>query len=82
MNQGIFISITAGPGEGEQYQLTHPSAHVNGVLRGNFYATMTDSTYITCTGSKSGQHLRAIIDYKDEVRFLYTLSLDTPLTNL
>lgn len=69
MNQGIFVSITSGHGTGEQYQITHPGAHVNGVLRGSFYATQTDSTIITCSGSTSGQHLRAIIEYKDEVRF-------------
>ncbi|KAG8897225.1 hypothetical protein FRB99_008355 [Tulasnella sp. 403] len=66
MNKGIFVSITSGNGAGEQYHITHPSAHVNGILRGNFYATMTESTIITCTGSKSGQNLRAIIEYKDE----------------
>lgn len=66
MNQGIFVSITSGNGAGEQYHITHPAAHVNGILRGSFYATMTDSTIITCTGSKSGEHLRAIIEYKDE----------------
>ncbi|KAG9031560.1 hypothetical protein FRB95_002554 [Tulasnella sp. JGI-2019a] len=66
MNKGIFISITSGHGAGEEYHITHPAAHVNGILRGNFYATMTDSTIITCTNSKSGQNLRAIIDYKEE----------------
>lgn len=43
MNQGIFVNITSGNGAGEEYHITHPAAHVNGVLRGNFYATMTDS---------------------------------------
>ncbi|KAG8955057.1 hypothetical protein FRC03_011290 [Tulasnella sp. 419] len=66
MNQGIFINITSGNGEGEQYRITHPAAYVNGILRGSFYATMTDYTSITCTGSKSGQNLRALIEYKDE----------------
>lgn len=43
MNKGIFISITSGHGAGEEYHVTHAAAHVNGILRGNFYATMTDS---------------------------------------
>jgi len=66
MNKGIFVSMNSGHGAGEQYHISHPGAHVNGVLRGNFYATLTDSAFITCSGSKSGQNLRAIIEYKDE----------------
>ncbi|KAL1743969.1 hypothetical protein HDZ31DRAFT_39686 [Schizophyllum fasciatum] len=66
-NKGIFIKLTGGPGAGEQYRITHPSASVNGVLRGNFYATMTESTIITCDGAKPGlPKFRAIIEYKEE----------------
>lgn len=43
MNRGIFIRITSGPGQGEKYRITHPTACVNGILRGSFYATVTDS---------------------------------------
>jgi oxysterol-binding protein-related protein 9/10/11 len=42
-NKGIFIRITKGPGAGEAYKITHPTACVNGILRGSFYATVTDS---------------------------------------
>jgi len=42
-NKGIFIRIDGGPGEGERYQITHPTAQVNGILRGSFYATVADS---------------------------------------
>ncbi|CAG7847793.1 Oxysterol-binding protein-like protein 1 [Serendipita indica DSM 11827] len=64
-NKGIFVNITKGHGEGETYWITHPTACVNGILRGSFYATITDSTIITCTGGK-GDQLRAIIEYKEE----------------
>ena len=42
-NKGIFIRITKGPGAGEAYKITHPTACVNGILRGSFYATVSDS---------------------------------------
>jgi hypothetical protein len=66
-NKGIYINITGGPGEGEKYHITHPIASVNGILRGSFYLTVGDTTIITCTGSKSGQMLRTLIEYKEEV---------------
>ncbi|TRM60353.1 hypothetical protein BD626DRAFT_505065 [Schizophyllum amplum] len=66
-NKGIYIRLTGGPGSGEEYHITHPSANVNGVLRGNFYATMSESTIITCDGGKPGlPKFRAIIEYKEE----------------
>ena len=71
MNQGLFIALDGGPGAGERYQITHPVAHVNGVLRGSFYATVHESTIVTCTGGPgvgNGEMLRAIIEYKEEVR--------------
>ncbi|KIM24166.1 hypothetical protein M408DRAFT_244385 [Serendipita vermifera MAFF 305830] len=64
-NKGIFVRITKGHGAGENYQITHPTACVNGILRGSFYATVTDSTLITCTGGK-GEQLRTLIEYKEE----------------
>jgi len=35
--------MTSGPGEGEKYHVTHPVAIVAGILRGNPYATITES---------------------------------------
>ncbi|THH30565.1 hypothetical protein EUX98_g3621 [Antrodiella citrinella] len=64
-NKGFFVKINGGPGEGETYQITHPTAYVNGLLRGSFYITVADSTIITCTGP-DGQNLRTIIEYKEE----------------
>jgi hypothetical protein len=71
MNKGLFVSLDGGHGAGERYQITHPVAHVNGVLRGSFYATVHESTIITCTGGSGvgdGEFLRAIVEYKEEVR--------------
>lgn len=51
-NKGIFIRGTGGHAEGETYQITHPTASVNGILRGNFYVTVGESTIITCSGAK------------------------------
>ena len=71
MNKGLFVSLDGGHGTGERYQITHPVAHVNGVLRGSFYATVHESTIITCTGGPGvgdGEFLRTIVEYKEEVR--------------
>ncbi|KAF8067761.1 hypothetical protein FPV67DRAFT_1493418 [Lyophyllum atratum] len=65
-NQGLFVKITGGPGEGERYHITHPIASVNGILRGSFYVTVADSTIITCEGGKPGQKFRTVIEYKEE----------------
>jgi hypothetical protein len=45
-NKGIFVRIHGGHGEGERYQITHPTAQVNGILRGNFYATVAESVSV------------------------------------
>ncbi|KAJ3755961.1 hypothetical protein EV360DRAFT_48797 [Lentinula raphanica] len=65
-NKGMFVNITGGHGEGERYQVTHPVASVNGILRGSFYITVSDTTIITCTGGRHGQKFRTIIEYKEE----------------
>jgi hypothetical protein len=69
-NQGLFLNITGGHGQGETYQITHPVASVNGILRGSFYVTVSDSIIITCTGGKHGQRFRTITEYKEEVWLL------------
>jgi len=69
-NKGLFLSLNGGPGVDERYRITHPVAHVNGVLRGSFYATVHESTIVTCSGGPgvgNGEWLRAIIEYKEEV---------------
>ncbi len=58
---------------GEEYQITHPTASINGLLRGSLWVAICDSLYITCRGGKrdkgegdDGTRLRAIVEYKDE----------------
>ncbi|THU96230.1 hypothetical protein K435DRAFT_858722 [Dendrothele bispora CBS 962.96] len=65
-NKGMFVRLTSGHGEGEMYQLTHPMAWVNGILRGSFYVTVSDSMIVTCEGGRHGTKFRAIIEYKEE----------------
>jgi hypothetical protein len=67
LNKGIFVRITGGPGEGEQYHITHPVASVNGILRGSFYVTVGETSIITCSGGKGQRQFRSIIEYKEEV---------------
>ncbi|KDR68350.1 hypothetical protein GALMADRAFT_256976 [Galerina marginata CBS 339.88] len=65
-NQGIFVNLTGGHGEGERYHITHPVASVNGILRGSFYVTVSETTIITCEGGKPGHKFRTLIEYKEE----------------
>ena len=66
-NKGIFVRITGDAGAGETYHITHPIASVNGLLRGSFYVTVSESTVITCSGGAGDQEkLRVVIDYKEE----------------
>ncbi|KAF9005270.1 hypothetical protein BDZ89DRAFT_1169023 [Hymenopellis radicata] len=59
-------TIKDGNGKGEKYQVTHPVASVNGILRGSFYITVGDTTIVSCTGGKPGSKFRAITEYKEE----------------
>jgi len=45
-NKGIFVRINSGHGAGESYRVTYPTAQVNGILRGSFYATVGDSVRV------------------------------------
>lgn len=68
-NKGIFVRISRdGPGKGEEYQITHPAAQVNGILKGSYYGTISDQISITCSGGDAGDgtKLRVLLDYKDE----------------
>jgi hypothetical protein len=71
-NKGLFVKITGGNGKGEVYNITHPVASVNGILRGSFYVTVGDSTIITCTGGRGQSRLRyrAILEYQEEVSLI------------
>ncbi len=67
-NKGIFVKLSApSPGAGEEYQITHPLAQVNGLLKGSYYGTVSDKVYVTCRAGKGAVKYRTIIEYKDEV---------------
>jgi hypothetical protein len=75
-NQGIFARLTKNAkcgADGEEYQITHPTASLNGLLRGSLWVAICDTIYVTCRGGKRGEddngtRLRSVIEYKDEVR--------------
>ena len=55
--------------------MTHPTASINGLLRGSLWVSMAESTVIDCYGGlrltdrpdgSGGPRLRAIIEYKEE----------------
>lgn len=50
----------------QEYQITHPGAQVNGILKGSYYGTMSDQISVTVRGGDGATRLRCLIDYKDE----------------
>ncbi|PWN36740.1 uncharacterized protein FA14DRAFT_112093, partial [Meira miltonrushii] len=72
-NKGIFLGLTDKArcgADGEEYQITHPTASINGLLRGSLWVSVQNQVYVTCRGGKrandNGKRLRAITEYKDE----------------
>jgi hypothetical protein len=59
-NLGIFINVQGR--QNEEYQLTHPAAHLGGLLRGSLSITVADTCYVTCPKSK----LKVILHYLEE----------------
>ncbi|KAL4945337.1 hypothetical protein BDV06DRAFT_231216 [Aspergillus oleicola] len=59
-NLGIFINISKR--NDEEYQLTHPAAHLGGLLRGALSITVADTCYIVCP--KTG--IKVILQYLEE----------------
>lgn len=59
-NLGIFVTIEKR--DNEEYQLTHPDAHLGGILRGALAITVADTCYVTCPKTK----LKAILQYMEE----------------
>ncbi|KAI1485136.1 hypothetical protein F5X96DRAFT_674920 [Biscogniauxia mediterranea] len=59
-NLGIFITLEKR--DHETYQLTHPAAHLGGILRGALSVSVGDIAYITCPKTK----LKAILHYVEE----------------
>jgi oxysterol-binding protein-related protein 9/10/11 len=66
-NKGLHVKLTGGFGEGEMYRITHPTAAINGILRGSFYVTVSESTIITVSGGRPGMKYRAVLEYKEQV---------------
>ncbi|OIW26454.1 hypothetical protein CONLIGDRAFT_472984 [Coniochaeta ligniaria NRRL 30616] len=59
-NLGIFITLEKR--DNEEYQLTHPAAHLGGLLRGALSVTVGEQAFISCRRTK----LKAILRYYDE----------------
>jgi len=59
-NLGIFIDLQKR--DNEQYQLTHPAAHLGGLLRGSLSVTVGDQCYVTCPKTK----IKTILHYLEE----------------
>lgn len=72
-NQGIFVKLTENAkcgAAGEEYQITHPTASINGMFRGSLWVAISDTLHVTCRDGKrekdNGKRLRTIVEYKDE----------------
>lgn len=59
-NLGIFVTIEKR--DNEEYQLTHPSAHLSGFFRGALSITVSDSCFVTCPKTR----LKAILQYTED----------------
>ena len=59
-NLGIFINLKNR--DDEEYQLTHPIAHLGGMLRGSLSVTVADTCFLTCRKTR----IKAILNYLEE----------------
>ena len=59
-NLGIFISLARR--SNEEYQLTHPTAHLGGLIRGSLAVTVADTCYVTCPKTRT----KTILQYLEE----------------
>ena len=59
-NLGIFISLAKK--DNEEYQLTHPTAHLGGIIRGSLAVTVADTCYVTCPKTR----IKTILQYLEE----------------
>ncbi|KAL4995709.1 hypothetical protein BDV10DRAFT_174215 [Aspergillus recurvatus] len=59
-NLGIFINISRK--DDEEYQLTHPAAHLGGLLRGALSISVADTCYIVCPKTR----IKVILQYLEE----------------
>lgn len=59
-NLGIFVTVEKR--DNEEYQMTHPSAHLAGLLRGSLALTVSDCCYVKCPKTR----MKAILQYMEE----------------
>ncbi|KAE8348149.1 hypothetical protein BDV28DRAFT_144258 [Aspergillus coremiiformis] len=59
-NLGIFVNIA--PRDNEEYQLTHPAAHLGGLLRGALAITVSDTCYVNCPKTR----IKVILQYMED----------------
>lgn len=62
-NRGIYVGLKKR--DNEEYLCTHPTAYINGWLKGSLYLTIGEHTVISCPRTR----LRTIVEYKDESYF-------------
>lgn len=59
-NMGIFITLANR--DNETYQLTHPAAHLGGLLRGTLSVSVSEMAYMKCPKTK----IKTILHYVEE----------------
>lgn len=59
-NLGIFVNIEKR--DNEEYQLSHPAAHLGGLLRGALSITVSDTCYISCSKTRT----KTILQYLED----------------
>ncbi|KAE8148811.1 hypothetical protein BDV25DRAFT_11207 [Aspergillus avenaceus] len=59
-NLGIFVNIAHR--DNEEYQMTHPAAHLGGLLRGALAITVSDTCYVTCPKTR----IKVILQYLED----------------
>lgn len=59
-NLGIFITLHKR--DNEEYQLTHPTAHLGGLIRGALSVTVSETCFITCPKTR----IKVILHYLEE----------------
>lgn len=59
-NLGIFIELAKR--DNEEYQLTHPTAHLGGLIRGSLAVTVADTCFVTCPKTR----MKTILQYLEE----------------
>ncbi|KAJ9210078.1 hypothetical protein DTO166G4_8339 [Paecilomyces variotii] len=59
-NLGIFVNLSKW--DDEEYQLTHPAAHLGGLLRGSLSISVSDTCFITCPKTR----IKAILQYLED----------------